>query len=213
MQGSFVAMVPVKPPGEGKTRFGDVPAELRGRLAVAFATDAVRACLRARRVAQVLVITEDAGFGEYVASLGAATCGDGDEGGLNGALRHGAATAARRWPALQPFALCGDVPAVLPEELDAALGSVASAPAYVVDADGTGTSLYTAPAADFDPRYGVGSAAAHRAGGAVPISGELGGLRRDVDDLADLRAAIALGVGDATKAVLPKLSGLVEAHG
>lgn len=209
----FVAIVPVKPPGQGKTRLGDVPPAVRGQLAVAFATDALRACLAAQRVGQVLVVTEDSGFAEHAAALGAVTCGDGEERGLNPALRHGARVAAARWPTLRPFALCGDLPSLLPDELDAALGAVAEGPSYVADAAGTGTSLYSAPYDAFDPRYGVDSARAHSDAGAAAIPGELRGLRRDVDDMDDLRAAVALGVGHATNALLPVLADLRSSAG
>ena len=69
--------------------------------------------------------------------------------------------------------------------------------AYVADADGSGTTLYTAAYDAFDPRFGAGSAAAHSVS-ARPIAGELAGLRRDVDDLATLREAWAIGVGPRT---------------
>ncbi len=108
----------------------------------------------------------------------------------------------RRWPALRPVALCADLPALRTEDLAAALASVTGRASYVADAAGTGTTLYTASYADFDPRFGTDSAAAHSAGGATPVPGDLPGLRQDVDDVVSLRAAVALGIGAATRAVL-----------
>ena len=86
-----------------------------------------------------------------------------------------------------------------PEDLDAALaGAVADVPSFVADAAGIGTTLYTAPYARFDPRFGPGSRLAHLGTGAREIEGPLASLRRDVDDVDDLREALALGVGPHT---------------
>ena len=63
---------------------------------------------------------------------------------------------------------------------------------------GTVTTLFTAPWEAFSTHFGVGSRAAHLAMGAREIDGPLDSLRRDVDDLDDLRAALALGVGTHT---------------
>ncbi len=202
----YVALVPVKPTDQGKSRLVGVPTEARGRLASAFARDTVRACLRVATMTRVLVVTDDAMLAADVRALGADTCPDGEVRGLNAALRHAAATAAERWPALRPVALCADLPALRSEEIADVLARLPAGPAYVVDADGTGTTLYSAAYDDFRPRYGTDSAAAHAASGALPVAGELAGLRRDVDDMADLRAATELGIGPATAALIPSLT-------
>lgn len=196
-----VVVIPVKPPGVGKTRLVGVPAEQRVALASAFAIDTVSACLGTDAVAHVLVTTDDARFATTLAALGAQTCPDGGSG-LNQALVQAAAEARRRWPGLRPVALCADLPALRAEDLTSALASVAGRPAYVADAAGTGTTLYTATYDDFAPRFGADSAGAHAAAGADPVPGQLPGLRQDVDDLVSLRAAIALGVGPATRRAL-----------
>ena len=75
--------------------------------------------------------------------------------------------------------------------------------AFCADADGTGTTLLLAAAARaLDPRFGEGSAARHRASGAVALDGAWPGLRRDVDTGDDLCAAAELGLGPHTRAVL-----------
>jgi 2-phospho-L-lactate guanylyltransferase len=197
-----VVVIPVKPPGIGKSRLVGVPADQRAALATAFALDTVAACLAAPGVTRVLVTTDDAHFASTVVAMGADALPDGSNG-LNPALVQAVAEAARQWPDLRPVALLADLPALRPEELASALASITRPSAYVADAAGTGTTLYVATYGAFAPRFGPGSAAAHAADGAEPLPGELAGLRQDVDDLVSLRAAVALGVGPATRATLP----------
>lgn len=197
-----VVVIPVKPPGIGKSRLVGVPADQRAALATAFAVDTVAACLETPGVARVLVTTDDAHFASTVVAMGADALPDGSNG-LNPALVQAVAEAARRWPDLRPVALLADLPALRPAELRTALTSITGPTAYVADAAGTGTTLYAATYDDFAPRFGPGSAAAHAADGAEPLAGELAGLRQDVDDLVSLRVAVALGVGPATRSTLP----------
>ena len=131
---------------------------------------------------------------------------------LNAALRHGAATAARRWPGTGLAALTADLPALSPSELAAALRSAAPAdtPArasFVPDAAGVGTTMYAVPpGGEFRPLFGGTSRARHAAAGAVELAfGDMTGLRRDVDTPDDLRAALALGAGPRTAALAAQL--------
>ena len=62
-----------------------------------------------------------------------------------------------------------------------------------------------ASGAALEPRFGGGSAARHRASGAVPLDGAWPSLRRDVDTAADLAAALHLGVGAHTRAALARV--------
>lgn len=195
----YVALVPVKPPALGKSRLVGLADDDRRALAAAFALDTVAACVAANTVAEVLVATDDAAFSVELRALGAVTIPDGVAMDLNGTLRQSAAEAHRRWPDLVPVALTADLPAVRPADLDEALGELApGTAAYLADADGIGTTLYTAAYDEFAPRFGPGSALAHDSAGAVPITTPLPRLRRDVDDLADLADALALGVGPWT---------------
>jgi 2-phospho-L-lactate guanylyltransferase len=199
MQEKYVALVPVKPPALGKSRLVGLADDERSALAATFALDTVAACVAAVTIAEVLVATDDASFAVELTALGAVTIPDGVAMDLNGTLRQSAAEARRRWPELVPVALTADLPAVRAEDLDHALGGLAPGEAaYVADAEGLGTTLYTAAYDDFVPRFGPGSALAHDASGARPITAPLPRLRRDVDDLADLDAALALGVGPRT---------------
>ena len=200
IEAMYVVLVPVKPPAIGKSRLAGLPDEERRSLAAAFALDTVTACQAASSVAALLAVTDDASFSRELAAIGCESIPDGVAGDLNGTLRLTASEARRRWPHLTPVALCADLPALQPQELDAALDGVQTdEAAYVADADGHGTTLYTAAYDAFEPQFGNGSAAAHRSGGARAVGGELAGLRRDVDDLEDLQAALALGVGPRTR--------------
>ncbi len=195
----FALVVPVKPPVVGKSRLTGIDDEQRRALAQAFALDTLAVCLDVG-AAGVLVSTDDATFSARCARLGCATVPDGDTNDLNSALSQAAAEARRRWPDAAPVALCADLPALTADDLRAALALVpAGTPAFVSDAEGTGTTLYTASYDRFEPRFGVMSRQAHLDTGATEIVGELPTLRRDVDDLDDLRAAIALGVGSETR--------------
>ena len=196
---SFAVLLPVKPPARGKSRLVGVSDATRVALASAFALDTAAACLASDAVAAVLAVTDDAFFASSLIGLGCEAIPDGVTDDLNGSLRLAAAEAARRWPQLQPVALCGDLPALRSGDLDAALDAadgVGSA-AFVADEAGTGTTLYTAPADLFAPRYGIGSAALH-AEDAKALAGELVSLRHDVDTLEDLRTAVPLGLGPRT---------------
>src|SRR3954469_6200032 len=169
---------------------------------LALLADTVAAALDCPRVERVLVVTDDPAAAETVRALGAGTVADEPDEGLNPALAHGALSTG----AAAVAALSSDLPALRPEELAAALDAAGTAPrCFVADAEGTGTTLLTALGVPLDPRFGAGSAAAHRASGAVPLAGTWHGLATDVDTEAALRAALALGVGPATAAVAARL--------
>ena len=204
--GSYVVLLPVKPPGVGKTRLESLP---RAQLARAFALDTATAALASAAVARVLSLTDDAGFASVLSDLGCAAIPDGVSGDLNASLVLAAVEAARRWPDLTPVAICADLPCLQPADLDAALAERDGWPRFVADASGIGTTLYTAPLDEFAPRFGPRSAALHEDGGAWPVAGDLPRLRHDVDDLANLAAAVRLGLGEhsaaAVAALVPEL--------
>jgi len=203
---TYVVLLPVKPPARGKSRLATLPDPVRRRLAEAFALDTAAACLAAETVGAVLAVTDDAGFSTELTSIGCVAIPDGVADDLNGTLVQAAAEASRRWPGLVPVALTGDLPALRPSDLDAALRSVPTGrPAYVSDADGVGTTLYTAGVEEFAPRFGDGSREAHDDAGAWPVPGPLATLRRDVDAVDDLRAAAMLGLGPRTAAVVAEI--------
>ena len=212
----WVAVVPVKRLPQAKTRLrGALTGVPHERLVVAMALDTVTAVLACPHVDRVLVVTDDPVAGPALAELGAECVGQEPAGGLNPALVHGAAHAARRTgsagrgglpgPDGRIVALTADLPALRAVELSAALAAgerlagVAPWRGYVPDAGGTGTALLAAlGGAALAPRFGPGSAAAHAASGAVCLDGDWPSLRRDVDTRTDLAEATTLGLGRYT---------------
>lgn len=201
-------VVPVKRPEIAKTRLAPAAREHRPALARAFAADTVSAALACPAVASVIVVTDDAEAANEARSNGAIVVADAPDAGLNAALRHGADEARKRWPSWPVAALSADLPALRPDELQLALQAADAYPAaFVNDLAGPGTTLYAAaPEVPFDPRFGDGSRAAHRAAGVVELNLEgIDSVRRDVDTQADLLDALRLGVGSRTKAVAAQL--------
>ncbi|WP_210438264.1 2-phospho-L-lactate guanylyltransferase [Nocardioides xinjiangensis] len=198
-----VVVVPVKPPAFGKSRLSGLDDDERRALAEAFALDTVQAVAATPGVHAVLVVTDDFRLASRVRAFGCEVIPDGTTEDLNATLVQGCAEAVRRWPGAVPVALCADLPGLRPVELAGVLGEVvaqveAGRAAYVRDASGAGTTLYAAPAERFDPLFGAASAARHEAAGAVEVGATATSVRTDVDDLADLDAALAAGVGPHT---------------
>jgi 2-phospho-L-lactate guanylyltransferase len=207
----FVALVPVKPPAQGKSRMQGVSDEERVRLAAAFARDVVAASLATPVVDRVMAVTDDARFAAGLAAAGCEVLPDGVADDLNETLRLAALEAYRRWPDLTPLAVCADLPALRPDELATALAEWPGRTAgFVADAEATGTTLYVAEAVSFAPAFGAGSYAAHLAAGAVELGRGLPSLRRDVDDLAALVAARELGLGEHTAAAVAEVAALAH---
>ena len=174
-------VVPVKPLHAAKTRLRGVAdhgvgdPDAHAALALALAHDTVAAVLAARTVRRLLVISSDPVVAAELAAVGVEVAPD-VVGGLNAALLHGAAILREADPGTPVGALQADLPALRPSELDEALHDAAALfasgarRAFCPDAQGTGTTLLLAAAgAPLDPRFGAGSAARHRASGAVPL--------------------------------------------
>lgn len=196
-------VIPVKRLSLAKSRLrGALPGVPHDDLVLALAADTVAAAMDCPRVAAVLVVTDEPVVRRAASRLGALPVADVPDTGLNPALEYGAGQAARRHPDTGVATLGADLPALRPEELAEALDAATAHPrSYVCDVEKTGTVLLTAwPGVALDPRFGVGSAKAHRDSGAVELSGHWPSLRRDVDTPEDLSAAAVLGLGQHTAA-------------
>jgi 2-phospho-L-lactate guanylyltransferase len=220
----YTFVLPVKALSVAKSRVDAAP-EARAALALAMAVDVAAA---AGEVGRVLVVTDD----ERAATALAVDHVEPDVpgAGLSAALAHGAAVAAARWPDDGVVLLAADLPCLTAAALTAVLHTVpvparsvpaGSVPArsrsarqprhagtngvgVVADASGVGTVLLAATAGTVvHPAYEGGSFAAHRGQGAADLTGYAApGLRRDVDTVADLQQALAIGIGPATAAAL-----------
>ncbi len=200
-------VIPVKTLVAAKTRLAAATGPHRTRLAVAVACDTVAAALSCPLVARVIVVTADPAAAGPLTALGAEVVHDPDRG-LNTALRTGAAHAVRLAPGDAVGALQADLPALRPAELATALACAAEFDqSFVPDALDVGTTFYgVRPGRPFTPRFGGESRAKHLAGGAKELCPEgIDSVRRDVDTPDDLRAAIALGLGRHTAAVVAEL--------
>lgn len=199
-------IVPVKRLALGKSRLAAAAGAHRSDLALAIASDTVAAALRCASVAVVVVVTEDPRAADRLGALGAMVVPDGPAPGLNAALRQGAEWIRPRGLGLA--ALQADLPALRPAELQAVLAEAERFPhAFLPDLAGTGTVLYSARAGEaFAPAFGGASRARHLSLGLPELSpGDVPSVRTDVDTLADLRAALELGVGPRTAAVAERI--------
>lgn len=206
------AVVPVKDPRHGKSRLtGALDDDARAGLVRTMATATVRALLGAADVAGAVVVSPAPDpldvadprvvlLPEPVAADGAHVGGDGgrDDGGtrpdvpaagLDAAVTAGVEHVRATAPGAHVVVVLGDLPDLLPAEVDDVLRRAADVPrAHVPDAAGTGTTMLTATWPHRPhPRFGPGSSARHAAAGHVPLDvPAASGARRDVDEPADL---------------------------
>ncbi|MFC7648290.1 2-phospho-L-lactate guanylyltransferase [Streptosporangium lutulentum] len=204
---TWTLVVPVKTLVAAKTRLSAAAGPHRAALAVAIACDTVEAALSCVLVSRVVVVTGDPVAAEALGEVGAHVVGD-PEAGLNAALRRGALEAVRLAPGDAVGALQADLPALRPAEL--ALVLTASAEfdqMFLPDAVEVGTTFYgVRPGVPFTPGFGGESRDRHLRRGAKELCLDgIDSVRRDVDTPDDLRAALALGVGPRTLAVVERI--------
>ena len=206
---TWSVVIPVKVLALAKSRLSDLAEPDRAELALAMAADTTAAAVSCPLVGTVIVVTDDPAVSSEVAALGAEVIADTWAAGLNQALVAGAAHAADRWPGRNLAGLTADLPALSPAALTAALAAASAiTQAFVADAAGTGTTLYTAAQGSFRPRFGLRSRELHLQAGAIELDPPgIDGLRQDVDTLADLRSAARIGLGPRSAAVAVALTG------
>jgi 2-phospho-L-lactate guanylyltransferase len=209
----WFVVIPVRGTANSKTR---IAPGGNSELAIAMALDTVTAALAADGVDEVIVVTSDARAFDHTGAYVVADHGAGLSAAIESGLavvgfpkgarpqdsaaksnpeRPGGPVAAANPPTPTELALScnravllGDVPALRPAELSAALEAALEYPlAIVADSDGTGTTLGTATAGHRHAlAFGPSSRAAHVAAGYVELSGAWPGLSRDVDDQSHL---------------------------
>ena len=177
------------------------------------ALDTVDAVRRCTLVAGVLVLIEepsdarlfdDGDFDDAAtpASIRVHQC---HTDGIDAALTEGARLlAADGWRG-PVAALPADLPFLRATDLEAVLRCASAASSVVADAEGSGTTLLTAPdARSLRPSYGPDSFRRHQRSGAIPVLVDpASSVRRDVDTLADLGSAADAGLlGIRTRRVL-----------
>lgn len=200
-------VIPVRSAASAKSRLAtDSSAGAQSRrtaLAAAIALDTVEAARASLSVGEIFVVGSLAEPVEGVQLV--------DEPGL-GLLVAIAEGLARCTPTTPTAVLLGDLPALQPADLDAALlGASEHHWSFVPDAEGAGTTLVVAQAGlPHSLRFGAGSAEQHSLAGyaelELPVTS---GLRRDVDTLEQLDELTRL----ALKAVVrlgPRTSALVQ---
>jgi 2-phospho-L-lactate guanylyltransferase len=216
-----VVVVPVKDAAAGKSRLSGVLDERsRAALARAMALDTIAAAAGCEGVGAVVVVTSDEVVAAEAAGVLSSRAGGaalrvmaepshaGALSGLDAAATAGVAYARTLAPAAPVAVLLGDLPALRPEDLGAALAVAGGhRRAMVADSPGTGTTLLALASGEpFDSRFGEGSAAAHAELGFVALAIEATStLRRDIDLPADLDALRALDPGPQTKRLLDRL--------
>jgi len=201
-QVAWSVVIPVKVLARAKSRLAGLADADREAVALAMAADTVAAAVACQAVADVVVVSDDSAIRTEAEALGAEVIADRAHSGLNEALSVGAEHATARWPGRGLAALTADLPALSSAELTAALTAASTVTqAFVADAAGSGTTLYTAmPGAAFVPRFGPQSRMRHRQAGAVELDlPGIPGLRHDVDTLADLQSAALIGLGSRTR--------------
>jgi 2-phospho-L-lactate guanylyltransferase len=204
---TWVVVIPAKSLATAKSRLADVAGPRRPELALAMLLDTLTAAAATHGVRSVLVVTDDDAIAAAASELGATVVADEPRAGLNAALEHGISIAASMYPGCGVALLTGDLPALRPAELGGVLefASTSAGAIAVADRAGDGTTLLAARAPEhLHPSFGAGSFARHLALGAVAVDDTIEGLRCDVDDDVSLRAALGIGVGRTTAALLAR---------
>lgn len=204
---SWRVAVPFKGAPRSKSRLGErFDDDARHALALAFLEDTIAAIRRTPDVSAVALVSNEPGLAALFPpepTLAEVEVVPDPGGGLSDAVAHGIRAARAADPGAHVAVLLGDLPELTADELGGALAAAARHPfSFVTDAAGTGTTMIAlAPGVAAEPRFGAGSAAAHASAGFAPlVIPSSSGLRRDVDEPADIDRLVA--PGPRTRAVL-----------
>lgn len=184
----------MKPADVGKSRLGLTPEVAR-----AIALDTIAAAVGTG--SRVVVVTADLTIAEKATALGAEAVLETAPTGLAAAISLGLPDDGAR------AVLLGDLPALRPADLAAALADALGHPrAFVADTEGTGSTLVTASAGlSLIHAFGPDSANRHREAGLIELDVPPdSSLRRDVDLAEHLAAAATAGLGPRTRAALER---------
>jgi 2-phospho-L-lactate guanylyltransferase len=195
---SIWAVVPVKSPAAAKQRLSPLLDRCeRQRLAYAMVEDVLAACVDARRLAGIAVVTADAAVAALAEAAGALVIAEAQERGTNAAVEAGirAVSAVASGVVVLP----ADVPHVTAASIDAAarLGARPKALVLVPASRDNGTNLLACTPPDLiRPSFGPGSFVRHRLlaerAGIEPLLPSLGALDLDLDRPEDLARFLAL---------------------
>ncbi|MGZ8176396.1 2-phospho-L-lactate guanylyltransferase [Williamsia sp. SKLECPSW1] len=214
---AFTVVLAVKGLAGAKSRLSSVldPPDRR-RIVLAMLADTLDAVHTAGAL-DTVVVTPDPTVAAAAQAVGARAVADpapgtrpGAPGPLNTALAHGVDTVRMAAPEADVVVLQADLPSLRAESLRAAVAAAhGHRRAVVPDRSAQGTAaLVLADPTDRTILFGVDSARAHRDSGAVDLTtgdDRWPDLRTDVDTVDDLGAALQLGVGTRTDAVLREL--------
>ncbi|MDZ7576980.1 MAG: 2-phospho-L-lactate guanylyltransferase [Candidatus Nanopelagicales bacterium] len=200
-------VIPVKTFARAKTRL-EAPPSVRADLARALLLDVLAACRESCLIGEVVVVSAETTLSDLLDNKIKLILQD-DDRGVNQAITS----------AIKQARLCGpvavmvaDIPCATGEQLDAILDRTGDQERWFVpDADSIGTvMLGSRNPAGLRPSMGRRSRANHLDTGAIElVDDRWQRLRRDVDTLAHLRAAVVNGAGTQTSAVARAL-GLVD---
>ena len=217
------AILPMKVPGEGKTRLeGTLSRSARSLLAEAMFLDTVEAAGRSALIDETLVVTPDGALAAARGALGTTWVPDPGVASHSEAASLGI-TAAVLAGADRALLLPGDCPGLQAADLDGLLSQPFGSPtvAVVPDRHGTGTNaLLLQPPTAITPAFGPGSHRRHldlaAAVGALGVTADVRSLALDIDTPDDLEAArIVAGsdpaaLGDISASALRELGLLAD---
>ena len=199
---AWTAIIPVKPWALAKLRL-DVSSEHRYALARAFSLDVLRCVVDTPGIGQIIGVTAEPEFQAEARTAGAVTLTDRpllSSDPLNDAIRLGRSWALVNDPDRPIIVIPADLPSLTIGALAETLGRMSEcAASFVVDGDGSGTTLLSAVTPRLlRPAYGTDSAHQHTVAGIEPMRDVDPRVSRDVDTLFDLSCALELGLGVET---------------